>query len=102
VTASNGPTGTYWSGNEFAADYTFANTIGKWTFGLGVHQQNQFNSDTLNGAKVSNSIVSNFGLGPLIGYQFGGIGVVAEWNHNVYTRNDEAGDFFNIRFVVPL
>jgi len=102
ITSSNTATGSYHSGNEFAADYTVAKTIGKWTFGLGVHQENQFNADTLAGASVPNSIVTNFGLGPLVGYQFGGIGVVAEWNHNIYTRNDVAGNFFNVRFVVPL
>jgi hypothetical protein len=102
VNSSSTAAGNYHSGNEFAADYTFAKTIGKWTFGLGVHQENQFNADTLNGASVPNSIVTNFGLGPLIGYQFSGIGVVAEWNHNIYTRNDVAGNFFNFRFVVPL
>lgn len=102
VSSSNTAAGSYHSGNEFAADYTVAKTFGKWTFGVGAHQENQFNADTLNGASVPNSIVTNFGLGPLVGYQFGGIGVIAEWNHNIYARNDVAGNFFNFRFVVPL
>jgi len=101
---------SYQSGNEFAADYTATKTINKWTFGIGVHQENQLNGDTCKGSactvnagskKVPNSIVDNYGVGPLVAYQFGGINVLAEWNHNLYTRNDVAGDIFNIRFVVP-
>ena len=92
---------SYQSGDEFAADYTVSKTIDKWTFGLGLHQENQLNADTLNGHTVANSTVTNFGIGPLIGYQFNGISVLAEWNHNIYAENDVAGDFFNVRFVVP-
>jgi len=92
----------YQSGDEFAADYTAAKTLGKWTVGLGLHQENQLNADTLNGITLKNSQATNFGIGPLVGYQFGGISVMAEWNHNIYTENEVAGDFFNVRFVVPL
>jgi hypothetical protein len=92
----------YQSGDEFAADYTLTKALGKWTVGLGFHQQNQLNADTLNGVTVKDSQVTNLGVGPLVGYQFGGINVLAEWNHNIYTENDVAGDFFNVRFVVPL
>jgi hypothetical protein len=97
-----GAVGNYWSGNEFSADYTIAKTFDKWTFGVGIHQENQFTSDTLNGVTLRHSSNTNFGAGPLVGYQFGGVGVVAEYNHNIYTRNDVAGDIFNIRLVIPL
>jgi hypothetical protein len=92
---------SYQSGDEFAADYTVSKTIGKWTFGLGFHQENQLEADTLNGVTVPNSTVTNLGIGPLVGYQFGGVNILAEWNHNIYTENDVAGDFFNVRLVVP-
>jgi hypothetical protein len=91
----------YQSGNEFAADYTVAKTLDRWTVGVGFHQQNQLNADRLNGYNVANSTVSNYGVGPLIGYQFDGISVMLEWNHNLYAENDVAGDLFNVRFVVP-
>ena len=91
----------YQSGDEFAADYTVAKTFGKWTVGIGFHQENQLNADTLNGVTVAHSTVSNYGVGPLVGYQFGGVNITAEWNHNIYTENDVAGDFFNVRLVVP-
>ena len=102
VDATTAPGYRYQSGNQFAADYTVTKTIDKWTFGLGMHQENQLNGDTLNGRSVPNSTASNLGIGPLLGYQFGGINVMAEWNHNIYAQNDVAGEIFNLRFVVPL
>ena len=102
VTADTGSGYDYWSGNEFAADYTATKTVGKWTFGLGAAQEDQLNPDTQNGHVVSNSMASNLALGPVVGYQFGGVNVLAGWNHNLYATNDVAGDFVNVRFVVPL
>lgn len=101
ITADTARNYKYWSGDEFAADYTIAKSVGKWTFGVGIHQENQLNADTKNGKTVIGSTVTNFGAGPLIGYQFSEVGVMAEWNHNIYTKNDVAGDFFNLRLVVP-
>lgn len=101
VTSDGATNYSYRSGNEFAADYTVARTTGKWTLGFGAHQENQLNADTLNGHTVAHSIATNVGVGPMAGYQFSGIGVVAEWNHDVHTRNDVGGDLFNVRFVVP-
>jgi hypothetical protein len=101
VTADKYDSITYRSGDEFAADYTFTKTIGKWTFGLGMHQEDQLSEDSRNGHALRDSEVSNLGAGPLIGYAFPGIIVLAEYNHNIHTQNDVAGDFFNFRFVVP-
>ncbi len=67
---------------------------------LGAYQVSQFNSDTNNGQNVHN-IESRFGLGPIVGYQFGGINVQAQLNESVYTRNAVGGTYFNVRFVVP-
>jgi len=101
VDATTATNYSYQSGDEFAADYTVSKTLGKWTVGLGLHQENQLDADTLNGVTVANSQVTNIGMGPLVGYQFGGVNVLAEWNHNLYTENDVAGDIFNVRFIVP-
>jgi len=101
VTADTASGYSYWSGNEFAADYTATKTINKWTFGIGLEQEDQLNPDTQYGHVVANSMATNLGLGPLVGYQFGGIHALAGWNHNVYVANDVGGDFFNVRFVVP-
>jgi hypothetical protein len=95
------------SGQEIAVDYTVTKTIGKWTFGLGAHQENQLNADSGSGAVSAGCPASggcmaeNYGIGPLIGYQFEGINVLAEYNQNLHTRNDVAGTIFNIRLVMP-
>jgi hypothetical protein len=68
--------------------------------GLGAHQESRLKADTLNGRTVTHSIASNLGAGPMLGYQFTAIGVIAEWSRNIRARNDVAGDFVNVRFVV--
>ncbi|GEO81554.1 SphA family protein [Pararhodospirillum oryzae] len=102
VDSTNAPGYEYHSGDQFSADYTATKTLDKWTLGLGAHQQHQLNRDTLNGAEVRDSIAANYGLGPIVGYQFGGLSVMATWNHTVYSQNDVADDFVNVRFVAPL
>ncbi|PPQ30540.1 hypothetical protein CCS01_19005 [Rhodopila globiformis] len=102
VTASNDTGYSYKSGNQFSGDYTATKTLGKWTFGLGVHQQNQVSPDSSNGPNViapkGNAV--NFGLGPIVGYTFGnGVELQGIWNHDVIVRNDVGGDFFNVRLV---
>ncbi|HXP96730.1 MAG TPA: transporter [Telmatospirillum sp.] len=95
----------YTSGQEISIDYTASKTIGNWTFGIGVYQQNQLNKDSGLGALAKGCpasggcMVENYGAGPLIGYQFGDINIMAEYNHNIYTRNELAGDFLNIRLM---
>lgn len=91
----------YWSGNEFAADYTVTKTLGNWTFGTGMDELNQLNAGTKDGKTVPDSSVTTFGLGPIAGYQFPCIGILAEWSHSLDTRNDIGGDIFNTRLVVP-
>lgn len=97
----------YLSGNEFWADYTATKTIGKWTFGVGAYQQNQFTNDKLHGDVVDvagygkGKKDANFGIGPILGYNFGPVDVMATYNFNVYTKNSPGGDFFNLRLVIP-
>jgi hypothetical protein len=93
----------YTSGSEIAIDYTATKTIGKWTFGIGAHQENQLSNDSGSGAAkcaaTNGCKVTNYGIGPLVGYQFEDINVLFEYNHNIYTENDFAGDLFNIRLM---
>jgi len=96
----------YKSGQELGIDYTVAKTVGKWTFGLGGHTMNQLTDDSGSGAsscaQAGGCRAMSYGLGPLIGYQFPGVNVLAQYSHALSTKNDVAGDYFNIRFVVPL
>ncbi|MDR3561740.1 MAG: transporter [Negativicutes bacterium] len=98
----------YKSGQQLDVDYTVTKTIGKWTVGMGANQVTQTTSDSGAGAIAAGCPANggckavNFGLGPLLGYQFVGIHVMAEFNRDVYTRNDVGGDRLNIRFSIPI
>ncbi|PPA01933.1 hypothetical protein C4E44_22060 [Pseudomonas sp. MWU12-2312b] len=98
----------YKSGQELGVDYTVAKTIGKWTVGLGANQVIQTTSDSGAGAIAAGCPANggckavNFGVGPLIGYQFGGVHIMGEYNRDVNTKNDVGGDRFNIRFSIPI
>ncbi|GAN82124.1 SphA family protein [Acidocella aminolytica] len=91
---------SYHSATEFSADYTVTKTIGAWSLGVGGSQENQLANDTLNGVPVPYTKVSNYSVGPIVGYQFkNGLGLTAVWNHGFATRNDVAGDFFDLRLT---
>lgn len=95
----------YHTGTQFTADYTATKTIGKWTFGLGAYQLNQLEDDSGPGAAACKTRrgcrAESYGIGPLVGYQFGGINIMAQYNRHIYTQNDVAGNIFNLRFIVP-
>lgn len=106
---------SYHSGTMFEADYTATKTLGKWTLGLGAYQVNQLNSDSCSGSNCVNwapgyvvgggtnvhHIASRYALGPIVGYQFGGINMQLTLNESVYVRNTVGGLFANLRFIVP-
>ena len=102
-TTANLPGGgkySYRSGAQIENDYTVAKSLGKWTVGIGAYSVNQINSDTASG-KNAHNIAINYGIGPIVGYQFGGVSIDVIVNHAVYTRNDVGGTFYNARLVVP-
>jgi hypothetical protein len=98
----------YRSGQQIAIDYTATKTLGKWIVGVGAHQENQLNDDSGAGAVAAGCPskngckVANYGIGPLVGYQFGGVEILAEYNHGLYTENDVGGNIFNLRLVSAL
>ena len=100
VSSTSGGGVNYRSGAIFEADYTATKTIGKWTLGVGGYQVNQLNTDTLNG-KNAHNIDIRYGLGPIVGYQFGGVNLQATLNQSVYTQNSVGGMFINVRAIVP-
>lgn len=92
----------YQSGEQFAADYTITYTTGKWTFGLVAAQENQVSKDELSGIKLNGSKAEAYTMGPIIGYNFGPCSISMAYQFPLYTESDVGGEFFNIRFVVPL
>jgi len=99
----------YKSGQELGIDYTVAKNLGQWTVGLGAHQIIQLSNDSGSGANTVHTNcannngckVSTFGLGPLLGYNFGKVSVMAEYNHAMSAKNEVAGDIFNVRLAFP-
>ncbi|MDE1149833.1 MAG: transporter [Azospirillaceae bacterium] len=96
----------YRSGDEIAVDYTAMRDLGswaggRWSAGLGAHQETQVEDDSGPGsascAAKAGCRVGTYGLGPLLGYKVGGIGLTLEYNHNLYTQNDFAGEIVNLR-----
>jgi len=92
----------YTSGQVADVDLTASKTWGKWTAGLGVYERYQYTDDTQNGAKVGNgNRAQEFGLGPVVGYNFGPIAVEAFYTQAVSWKNESAGNRFFTRFTVP-
>lgn len=102
VSASTAPGYRYWSGSEFAADYTITKTLGKWTLGVGGHQINQYEDDRFNGEVVPDHRSQLYGVGPIAGVQAGPLNITAMWNRTVSARNAVAGDMVQVRFTTRL
>jgi hypothetical protein len=100
--ATKDNTTDYQSADEFAADYTLTYTWKKWTFGLGACQENQVGSDKSSGVPVSSSKVTNYTMGPILGYNFGPCSLQLMYNWDLMTKNDVGGEWFNARLVIPL
>lgn len=92
----------YQSGDELSVDYTLDKSFGNWTAGVGAYQTNQLQDDKIDGVTKPDSIRMTYGAGPLVGYNFGPLNVMATFNWNIKTENDFGGDFTNIRFTLPL
>jgi len=99
------------SGDQVSTDWTLSKAIGKWTAGVVAYQQSQIEHDTINGTSCGTASTGrcagaadriNAGAGPLVGYQFGGIGVQASYQHSIVLHNDFGGDVFQVKFVVPI
>ncbi len=99
---ADGSTGTYQSGDQIAVDYTLTKTIKKWTVGLNGFQLNQLQRDQEKGVATAGTVAMSWGVGPTVGYQFGGINLALNYTHDVVVHNDVGGDIFNLRAIVPL
>jgi hypothetical protein len=92
----------YTSGQQLAIDYTITKTCGKWTFGVGAGQETQVTKDSVAGFDLPDSKANAWTLGPIVGYNFGPCSVQFIYNFPLYTNNDVGGEWFDVRFVVPL
>jgi len=92
----------YQSADEIMIDYTITYTWKKWTFGLGAAQENQIGADKQYGSSVPGSRVTNYTMGPILGYNFGPCSLMLMYNWDLMTKNDVGGEWFNARLVIPL
>jgi hypothetical protein len=92
----------YHSGQQLAIDYTVTKTFGKWTFGVGASEETQITTDSVHGTNIPDSKANLWSIGPVVGYNFGPCSLMFTYGFPVYTNNDLAGEWFNVRFVVPL
>jgi len=92
----------YTSGQQLAVDYTVTKTCGKWTFGVGMAEETQTTSDSFAGNSLPDSKANAWTIGPIVGYNFGPCSVQFIYNFPLYVNNDVGGEWFDVRFVVPL
>ena len=59
-------------------------------------------ADKQYGVPVPGSRVTNYGMGPILGYNFGPCSLMLMYNWDLLTKNDVGGENFNARLVVPL
>jgi hypothetical protein len=102
-------TGTgYTSGQQIAVDYTITKTCGKWTVGVGIAEETQTTNDSWGSIPVGTPFngadqrANAWTIGPIVGYNFGPCSLQFIYNFPLYVNNDVGGEWFDVRFVVPL
>ena len=99
----------YTSGDMIVVDYTLTKTIDAWTVGLGGYSVNQIQDDKSTLANIQQDIdakdgnrQSKYGVGPLVGYDFGPFALTGVYNHTVgSSKNTVNGDSFWTRLSFP-
>lgn len=109
-------TGHYQSGDMLMLDFSAVKFEGNWNFGVSGYFAAQLNDDLLNGADVpamsipglgntrgAGNIYEKFGVGPLVGYDFGPVKVTAYYNHDFFAYNTLKAESFWLRtsFKLP-
>ncbi|WKW52108.1 SphA family protein [Rhodomicrobium lacus] len=94
----------YKSGNVFNTDFSINKAIGNWTVGFGGYWRYQFTDDVQFGRKVNGdgNRAEEFGVGPIVGYNFGSFQFDAYYERALYWKNEAAGDRLFTRVTVPL
>ena len=104
------PADGYQSGNLFMMDYTALRSFGKFEVGLGGTLTAQFSNDAINGVPVAavpgingyGNRAEQLTIGPILGYDFGKFALTAYAVTSVYARNTAGGDYFWLRFDIPI
>ena len=62
-------------------------TIGRVGVGIGGYSQTQISNDVQDGLEIANSRASNYGIGPMVSYDFGSIVLQANYNRRLADPN---------------
>ncbi|PWV59851.1 SphA family protein [Plasticicumulans acidivorans] len=90
----------YQSGDEFHMDYTLAQHVGDWAFGLGGYYLKQTTDDEQYGDTVGDGNRGQvFAWGPQIKYDYKGMSFIATWNIETQAENRFEGDKVWLKFV---
>jgi len=81
------PATGYTSGDVIGGDYTVMKTIGRVGVGIGGYSQTQISNDVQDGLEIANSRASNYGIGPMVSYDFGSIVLQANYNRRLADPN---------------
>ena len=98
------PMTTYVSGDVFNVDFGVTKTIGKWILGAGGYWRYQFDNDTQESRTIlpGGNRVEEFGLGPIVGYNFDAFTFEVYYERALFWKNEVAGDRLFTRLTVPL
>jgi hypothetical protein len=107
----------YQSGNMLNLDFTVQQVLPgaykKWQVGIGGFYAVQTTDDqiTINGATSTVGAVpglngpgnrfEKFGLGPVVGYNFGNVGILAWYTRDIFAKNTTLNDTFWFTLAVP-
>lgn len=91
------------SGTSFHMDYAASwRPTPRWNLGISGYYVDDLEDDRVGGQRVQGTQTRAFAIGPGVRYQWGPVGLVAKWQHEVVAENRPQGVFFWLRFILPL
>lgn len=91
----------YETGPELDSDFQLTKALGKWTAGVVAHYQHQLSDDVENGMTLHVKAL-NFGVGPLIGYNFGHVSFFFTATHDMFVQNNGGGNTYTLNINTRL
>ncbi len=96
----------YQNANAIGQDWTITHRCGRWTFGVGATNTTELENDKFNAGtgymSQPNTRQVTWDITPIVAYNFGPCSVTFMYYFNLYTQNELGGNWFQVRFVVPL
>lgn len=90
----------YRSGQAFHMDYTVAQHVDDWSFGVSGYWFTQTTDDERAGVKIGNRGRA-FAAGPAVKYDFSGMSLIAKYQHEFVAENRPQGGKAWVKFIMP-